>query len=179
MHHVVDSRAERPGRLTPRDERGQGLVEYALILALVSLAAIVALTFLSGKINGLFSKTGNTVNSVQVAGGAGSVPVSGPTSNQVVNAGGSMSVQAGGTATVSSATNPFGATWRLDADIVHQNGSTSPDGMYFDEGGSNPTVGSSCGFTLSNGFTFAGVWRYDQDEWDTAGHNGVYDYACY
>jgi Flp pilus assembly pilin Flp len=51
-----------------RDERGQALVEYALILALVSLASIVALGFLSGKINTLFSKAGNSLNSVAVAG---------------------------------------------------------------------------------------------------------------
>jgi pilus assembly protein Flp/PilA len=171
MDDVVDSRAERTGKLTPRDERGQGLVEYALIIALVSLAAIVALTFLSGKINGLFSKTGNSLNTVMAG--------SGPTSNQVVSSGAVLTVQAGGTSTVSSATNPFGATWRLDPDITHQLGSTSPDGMYLDEDGSDPTVGSSCGFALSNGFAFAGIWRYDQDEWDSVDHNGVYDYACY
>ncbi len=45
-------------------ESGQALVEYALIIALVSLAAIVALTFLSGKINELFSKAGNSLNTV-------------------------------------------------------------------------------------------------------------------
>jgi Flp pilus assembly pilin Flp len=45
-------------------ESGQALVEYALIIALVSLAAILALTFLSGKINELFSKAGNTLNTV-------------------------------------------------------------------------------------------------------------------
>jgi pilus assembly protein Flp/PilA len=45
-------------------EQGQALVEYALIIALVSLAAILALTFLSGKINQLFSKAGNTLNTV-------------------------------------------------------------------------------------------------------------------
>jgi Flp pilus assembly pilin Flp len=45
-------------------EQGQALVEYALIIALVSLAAIVALGFLSGKINALFSKAGNTLNTV-------------------------------------------------------------------------------------------------------------------
>jgi Flp pilus assembly pilin Flp len=45
-------------------ESGQALVEYALIIALVSLAAIVALGFLSGKINELFSKAGNTLNTV-------------------------------------------------------------------------------------------------------------------
>ena len=37
-------------------ESGQGLVEYALIIALVSLAAIAALGFLSGKINSLFRR---------------------------------------------------------------------------------------------------------------------------
>ena len=46
------------------EESGQGLVEYALIIAIVSLGAIVALGFLSGKINTLFSKAGNTLNTV-------------------------------------------------------------------------------------------------------------------
>ena len=45
-------------------ENGQGLVEYALIIALVSLAAVAALGFLSGKINALFSKAGNTLDTV-------------------------------------------------------------------------------------------------------------------
>ena len=45
-------------------ESGQGLVEYALIIALVSLAAVAALGFLSGKINDLFLKTGNVLNAV-------------------------------------------------------------------------------------------------------------------
>jgi pilus assembly protein Flp/PilA len=35
-------------------EEGQGLVEYALIISLVSVAAIVALTALGGRISGLF-----------------------------------------------------------------------------------------------------------------------------
>jgi pilus assembly protein Flp/PilA len=47
------------------EESGQGLVEYALIIAIVSLGAIVALGFLSGKINTLFSKAGNTLNTVK------------------------------------------------------------------------------------------------------------------
>ena len=45
-------------------EGGQGLVEYALIIALVSLAAVAALGFLSGRINNLFSKAGNVLNAV-------------------------------------------------------------------------------------------------------------------
>ena len=44
------------------EESGQTLVEYALIIALVGIAAIVALTFLSGRINNIFNKTGNILN---------------------------------------------------------------------------------------------------------------------
>jgi Flp pilus assembly pilin Flp len=36
-------------------EEGQALVEYALIISLVAVAAVLALTFLSGGINALFS----------------------------------------------------------------------------------------------------------------------------
>ena len=42
-----------------RDERGQAMVEYALILALVSIAAIVALGVLGGKVNTAFQKINN------------------------------------------------------------------------------------------------------------------------
>ena len=38
----------------PDDERGQGLGEYALILALVAIVAIVSLAFLGGTITDLF-----------------------------------------------------------------------------------------------------------------------------
>lgn len=37
-------------------EEGQGLVEYALIIALVSVTAILALGALSGGINGVFGQ---------------------------------------------------------------------------------------------------------------------------
>jgi len=43
-------------------EDGQTLVEYGLIIAIIALGAVVALTFLSSKINDLFSKTGNKLN---------------------------------------------------------------------------------------------------------------------
>ncbi|MFN0154810.1 MAG: Flp family type IVb pilin [Gaiella sp.] len=49
-------------------EEGQTLVEYALIIALVSLAAIAALGFLSGRIQNVFSKAGNSLNSINVSG---------------------------------------------------------------------------------------------------------------
>ncbi len=38
----------------PKAQRGQGMVEYALILVLVALAVIAALTFLGGQISGVF-----------------------------------------------------------------------------------------------------------------------------
>ena len=65
---------KRPGA---RDERGQGLVEYALIIALVGLASVIALGFLSGKINTIFSKAGNVLNNVTQASGGGTT--GGPT----------------------------------------------------------------------------------------------------
>ena len=34
-----------------RDEDGQGLAEYALILALIAIVSIIALTFLGGQIS--------------------------------------------------------------------------------------------------------------------------------
>ena len=46
------------------EESGQGLVEYALIIAIVSLGAVLALGFLSGRINDLFSKAGNSLNTL-------------------------------------------------------------------------------------------------------------------
>ena len=44
-----------------RDEEGQGLAEYALILALIAIVAIVALIFLGGKISGILSTVGNSI----------------------------------------------------------------------------------------------------------------------
>jgi Flp pilus assembly pilin Flp len=51
-------------------ESGQTLVEYALIIAIVALGSILALGFMSGKVNSLFSKAGNSLNTVQVAEGS-------------------------------------------------------------------------------------------------------------
>ena len=45
-----------------REEEGQGLVEYALILVLVSIAAIVALTALGGKLSPIFNKVATALN---------------------------------------------------------------------------------------------------------------------
>ncbi len=44
--------------LINRDEEGQGLAEYALILALIAIVAIVALIFLGGQVSTILSKVG-------------------------------------------------------------------------------------------------------------------------
>jgi pilus assembly protein Flp/PilA len=44
-----------------RTEKGQGLAEYALILALIAILAITALIFLSGQINNILSTIGNAL----------------------------------------------------------------------------------------------------------------------
>src|SRR5678816_3930873 len=63
------------GRLTPRqyregelhmltfirEDEGQGLVEYALIIAVIAIAVIVAMVFLRGQIQNIFSNIGNNL----------------------------------------------------------------------------------------------------------------------
>ena len=44
-----------------RDEEGQGLAEYALILALIAIVAILALIFLGGEISEILSTVGSSV----------------------------------------------------------------------------------------------------------------------
>ena len=44
-----------------KSEKGQGLAEYALILALIAILAIAALGVLSGAINGILSKIGSSL----------------------------------------------------------------------------------------------------------------------
>jgi pilus assembly protein Flp/PilA len=47
--------------LFARDEEGQGLAEYALILALIAIVAIVALIFLGGQVKTILSTVGASV----------------------------------------------------------------------------------------------------------------------
>jgi pilus assembly protein Flp/PilA len=44
-----------------RGESGQGLTEYALILTLIAIIAIVALIFLGGRVSQILSNVGNSV----------------------------------------------------------------------------------------------------------------------
>ncbi len=44
-----------------RDDEGQGLAEYALILALIAIVAIIALIFLGGQVSQILSTVGGSV----------------------------------------------------------------------------------------------------------------------
>ena len=43
------------------DEEGQGLAEYALILALIAIVAIIALIFLGHQVSGILNTVGQSV----------------------------------------------------------------------------------------------------------------------
>ena len=45
-----------------RDESGQGLIEYVLILALIALAAVTAMQTLASDVNNAFSKVASMLN---------------------------------------------------------------------------------------------------------------------
>lgn len=45
-----------------KDEKGQGMVEYALIVVLIALAAIIAMKFLGSSVNCTFCSAGSTIN---------------------------------------------------------------------------------------------------------------------
>jgi len=44
-----------------RDEEGQGLVEYALIIVVIAIAVIVAMIFLRDQLQNQFSNIGNNL----------------------------------------------------------------------------------------------------------------------
>ncbi len=46
------------------DESGQGLVEYALIIALVAIGLIAILTLFRNSVGNVFNRTRNTLNTV-------------------------------------------------------------------------------------------------------------------
>jgi pilus assembly protein Flp/PilA len=59
LSFLIDLQGRMIGAL--RREEGQGLVEYGLILAFVSVVAIAALTFLGNDVTSLLSKVGNSL----------------------------------------------------------------------------------------------------------------------
>lgn len=60
MHAIVEPVSNAlPGRR--RASAGQGLAEYALILALIAIVAIVALIFLGGQVSRILSDAGHSI----------------------------------------------------------------------------------------------------------------------
>ena len=53
------------------DERGQGMAEYGLIIALIAIVCIVAVTFLGGTLKDKFDFIGKEIDSKGVPGGGG------------------------------------------------------------------------------------------------------------
>lgn len=45
-----------------KDEDGQGMVEYAIIIGLIAVAAIITLIAMRNRINSLFGKAANGLN---------------------------------------------------------------------------------------------------------------------
>ena len=50
------------GLYASEETEGQGLVEYALIIAFIAVVVIVAMVFLQSRITTLFSKVGNSLD---------------------------------------------------------------------------------------------------------------------
>jgi Flp pilus assembly pilin Flp len=59
--NTLKSMAGRVARFVQGAGRGQGLAEYALILALIAIIAIVALIFLGGQVSTILSKVGKSI----------------------------------------------------------------------------------------------------------------------
>jgi pilus assembly protein Flp/PilA len=55
-----------------KDEEGQGMVEYGLIIALIAIVVIVALALLGPKVRDIFDKTNDALDTAEAGGeGAG------------------------------------------------------------------------------------------------------------
>jgi pilus assembly protein Flp/PilA len=58
-HPLIRGRHHQEVIMVIRSQKAQGLAEYALILALIAIAAVLALLFLSGTIQSILSIIGN------------------------------------------------------------------------------------------------------------------------
>jgi Flp pilus assembly pilin Flp len=59
---IIRPLRELAGRVASRERQpGQGLAEYALILALIAIIAIVALIFLGGAVSKIISDVGHSI----------------------------------------------------------------------------------------------------------------------
>jgi len=61
MFAAIAVRAQNTWFRARDEETGQGLVEYALIIVVVSLGSLVALKFLRDEISNLFNRAGSSI----------------------------------------------------------------------------------------------------------------------
>ncbi|HEX2753990.1 MAG TPA: hypothetical protein VHM48_00915 [Candidatus Limnocylindrales bacterium] len=61
LRRIRALRFVEPDRDRSTDRAGQGLAEYALILALIAIVAIIALIFLGGQISSILSHVGTSI----------------------------------------------------------------------------------------------------------------------
>lgn len=52
-----------------KDENGQGMVEYGLIIGLIAIIVVAALVVLGPKIAGMFTSIGNSIDATTTAAG--------------------------------------------------------------------------------------------------------------
>lgn len=64
MSCAIAQLSRLPGATVDRREDGQGLAEYALILALIAIVAVTALVFLGGQISASLSQVGQSISDV-------------------------------------------------------------------------------------------------------------------
>jgi Flp pilus assembly pilin Flp len=135
-----------------KDETGQAGVEYGLILALVTIGAVVGVILLSGGVDNLFDK-------VDLNGATPSETPPPRVSPPPLRDGAELSGQG----------IPSGTVW-FNVGAVTRNGQPAPPGAYTNAA----PGGGSCSFS-ADGFSFTGRWT----EQTFVGPGGTtYRYAC-
>ena len=61
MREIVERIFAMVNYMKMKDEEGQGLAEYALILVLIAIVCVAALVFLGGSISGVLSCIGSNI----------------------------------------------------------------------------------------------------------------------
>ena len=69
MREIVERIFAMVNYMKMKDEEGQGLAEYALILVLIAIVCVAALVFLGTSISGVLSCIGSNISS-QPGGGS-------------------------------------------------------------------------------------------------------------
>ena len=146
-------------------ERGQGLVEYALIIVVVSLGTIAALTFLRDNIRGLFSAAGSSIalgaDGTGGTGGTGgsSNPNPPPPGNPAATLPGSTPGLGGGTGTGNQGYFVPGTAVTNESGGANVNvGFSGLPGIYTDNPPNGTSSGDPCSIDVGGGTMFTGVW---------------------